>query len=598
MIPVERCIGGRELTEPRLSPDGATVALVSRSAAGGAVVLVPAEGGPERQLTASPAPQPGRGTGGGCFDWMPTGDGVVYAGREGDLWLQRVGAVAAEQLTEHGADVPVQSPTISPDGDRVAYTVDLAEVWVASRSSGTWRAERVDGGAHDFVMDPAWSPDGERLAWQAWSVPHMAWDRSTVVVRHLPTGSVEEHHDAGQRQQPRFGPDGTLWYLADDGGWLNLWRDGAPVFDEPFEHGGPSWGPGQRSFAVAPSGSLVAFTRNERGFGRLCVLDLATGEVAELGKGVHAGLHWVGEHLACVRSGARTPTQVVTYRTSAAGVSAAPARTTLAVGPLAGWEAADLSEPELVEARSRDGEELHARLYRPAHTADPPRLLCWVHGGPTDQWQVGFLARQAHWLSRGFSILVPDHRGSTGHGRAYQQALHGRWGELDADDVADVLAGVQRRLGVSPERTALVGSSAGGLTCLGVVARAPELAAACVVLYPVTDLADLAERSHRFERHYTDTLVGTGHDLRDRAAARSPLAHAAAVARRPLLVLHGTDDPVVPVDQSRALVDAVREAGGHVQLVEYEGEGHGFRQPANQLDEYAQLAAFLDQHLR
>ena len=78
-----------------------------------------------------------------------------------------------------------------------------------------------------------------------------------------------------------------------------------------------------------------------------------------------------------------------------------------------------------------------ARLYR----ADAPtdRLLCWLHGGPTDQWQVTFMPRIAFWRSQGWNVLVPDHRGSTGHGRAYQQALRGRWGELDVSDTIDAI---------------------------------------------------------------------------------------------------------------------------------------------------------------
>ena len=101
----------------------------------------------------------------------------------------------------------------------------------------------------------------------------------------------------------------------------------------------------------------------------------------------------------------------------------------------------------------------------------------------------------------GWNVLVPDHRGSTGHGRAYQQALTGRWGELDVADTAAVLEHAHAAGWADPAHTVLMGASAGGFTVLGVLARHPHLAAAAVVSYPVSDLADLAERSHRFERH-------------------------------------------------------------------------------------------------
>ena len=78
---------------------------------------------------------------------------------------------------------------------------------------------------------------------------------------------------------------------------------------------------------------------------------------------------------------------------------------------------------------------------------------------------------------------------------------------------------------------------------------------------------------------------------------RSPVALAHRI-RRPLLVFHGTDDPVVPVEQSRVLVGRLRTAGCDVELIEFEGEGHGFRDRVHQLAEYAHTAAFLNRHVR
>ncbi len=134
---------------------------------------------------------------------------------------------------------------------------------------------------------------------------------------------------------------------------------------------------------------------------------------------------------------------------------------------------------------------------------------------------------------------------------------------------------------------------------LGVLAAAPQMAVAAVVSYPVTDLLDLAERSHRFERHYTHTLVAplpvsTG-DLAT-YVDRSPVTFAPHI-RTPLLVFHGDADPVVPVEQSRALATRIVDSGGFVELCVYSGEGHGFRQPVNQLDEFRRMESFLREHV-
>ena len=113
-------------------------------------------------------------------------------------------------------------------------------------------------------------------------------------------------------QQPRFSPDGTrLAFLSDETGWTNLWlaaadgSDAKPLLDENVEHGDPSWGLGQRSYAWSPDGASIVFTRNEVGFGSASIVDVATGDVRPLGKAAHGGLSWRAHRIAAVRSGAR-----------------------------------------------------------------------------------------------------------------------------------------------------------------------------------------------------------------------------------------------------------------------------------------------------
>ncbi|MCU1367464.1 MAG: peptidase family protein, partial [Ilumatobacteraceae bacterium] len=403
---------------------------------------------------------------------------------------------------------------------------------------------------------------------------------------------------AGAVQQPRPTADGRMLCVRDDSGWNNLWLGDEPLVDEPFEHGGPTWGLGQRSFAVNDDGTAIAFTRNEHGFGRLCVVDIATRQVSEVARGVHGQLSWSGSRLAAVRTGARTPTQIVVYDTKTW------MRDVVEVGPNDSWSATELVEPELIDVPTREGEIIHARLYRHDAVDDTlsgavsERLMCFVHGGPTDQWQVTFMPRIAFWRSQGYDVLVVDHRGSTGHGRAYQQAMNGRWGELDVADVVDAVRHAHQNGWGAPARTVLVGGSAGGFTVLGALAEDPRLAAAGVVSYPVTDLFDLAERSHRFEQHYTHHLVGPV-PLAPPADGpyldRSPVSFAARITT-PLLMFHGELDPVVPVEQSRRMATHIAEANGIVALVTYPGEGHGFRQRDHQLDEYRRTLSFLADH--
>lgn len=582
-IAAERCLATRDLSEPRLVLDGSAVVYGVAEAGASWLQVHPLDGGAPVRLGESTGVRTARGMGGGAWVCMPDGVHLTYVGGDGNLWLQSLRGGAPHQLTDHGPDQVAAAPAVSVDGRRIAYVIDLAEVHVVDVVART--SSRVDEGGNDFVIDPAWSPQSD-LEWVAWDVPDMPWDGSHI--ERLRSDGVRERLPVPHTvQQVRFTADGQRMSVRDDQRWLNVMLGDRPVVDEWFEHAGPTWGPGQRSYALSPDGTEMAFTRNERGFGRLCVASLATGRVVEVARGVHGQLSWRNGRLAALRTGARTPTQVVVYDAETWE------RTVVAVGPEGDWSSDELVEPELfrIPASLAGGDEVvHARLYR----ADAPRgLIVWLHGGPTDQWQVTWMPRIAFWRSRGWNVLVPDHRGSTGHGRLYQQALRGRWGDLDVADTVAVLRWAHAKGLGTPERTVLFGGSAGGYTALGAVAAAPDAVAAAAVLYPVTDLLELAERSHRFERHYTDTLVGPLPAATATARDRSPAFHGMRFTRTPLLLLHGDADPVVPVEQSRLFVDAVRAAGGNATLHVYEGEGHGFRQRDNQLDEYRRVEEFL-----
>ncbi len=587
MPSAELCIAGRELGGPRRSPDGRLVAYVSVWAGRGALFVVPVDGGPERLVsTLGPADAPPQsGHGAAPFEWLPDGSGLVYAARDGNLWSQPFPGGLPMRLTDQPAQRPLSGTAIDSRGTRIAAVADLAELVVVSADGTPLEVPSVEA---DFVVDPVWSPDG-RLAWQQWSVPSMPWDDSRIGWWDPRTGRRGSHGGGGaQAQQPRFDSRGRLWSVRDDGGWANCWVGDTPALAEEQEHGDPTWGPGQRSFAVSPDGSQVAVQRNENGFGRLCVATPATGSVVELGRGVHSQIEWRGATITAVRSGARTPPALVAY-----DMPGGARRTLIELAPL-GWSAVPLDEPEAVRWTAADGVEVHGRLYRGAGDG---RLLCWLHGGPTDQWKVAFLPRIAFWVGRGWNVLVPDFRGSTGHGRAYQQALRGRWGELDTADVLAGLRAARERGWGAARRSVVVGGSSGGFTVLHVVAADPLCCAAAVVAYPVSDLVALDATTHRFEAHYNTSLVGPRPAAGEAYRSRSPLQFADRLTRTPLLVTHGDADPVVGVTQSEELVAAIRAAGGTAELHVYEGEGHGYRQPANQLDEYWRMEAFLARHV-
>ena len=605
-ITPEMCVGGRELSEPRLSRDGTRVVYASADEGVACLVVHSLDGSladraPDRLLATEPALRAGRGLGGGAWCFTADETAVVYVGAAGDLWLQSINGGPARQLTR--TERSVSSPCCGPNF--VVYEIDQAEIHQLFFESGA--DQRIDNGSADFCLDPFVGPSAA-IRWLAWNVPDMPWDRTRVQRLHRKEGNVSEMHDlmvAGGVQQPREMPDGRSICVRDDDGWLNVWVAGWPVVVEPFEHARPTWGPGQHTYAWSPDCTRVAFVRNERGFGRLCVADIAvatdiaaavvTDVVMEVARGVHGQLSWSANRLACLRTGARTPQQVVVYDT------ATWERTVVAVGGPPEWSSVDLAEPQAIAvpvampvAVASRTSDVHARLYKA--TGSARGLIVWLHGGPTDQWPVAFTPRFAYWCAQGWNILVPDHRGSTGHGRAYQRALRGQWGVLDVYDTLLVTKHAQGVGWGSAHNTVVMGSSAGGLTALEAVAAEPQLFAAAALLFPVTDLTDQSA-PFRFEQHYNESLIGPLPAAAEAYRDRSPIEHADRFTNTPLMISHGEADSVVSVEQSILFADRVRAAGGNVELHVYEGEGHGFRQRVSQLNDYQRVASFLARHV-
>jgi dipeptidyl aminopeptidase/acylaminoacyl peptidase len=251
---------------------------------------------------------------------------------------------------------------------------------------------------------------------------------------------------------------------------------------------------------------------------------------------------------------------------------------------------------EAVTWPADDGTTVRGLLWRPPRPAlgstDRPPLLVDAHGGPTGQATATWSARHQFFLSRGWAILAPNPRGSTGYGRAYAQALHGRWGHRDLADIVDGVRHARRAGWCDSDRIAVMGGSAGGLTALLLAALHGDLVRAAVSLYGVTDLFDLAETTHRFESRYLDRIVGELPRHADRYRDRSPVTHAAAISV-PVLVLQGAVDKVVPPAQARAMVDAMRAGGAPVDYHEYEGEGHGWARASTIADALERIDAFL-----
>lgn len=589
----------RVVAEPRWSPAGAWLGWLESIDGRSDLVIAPAAGsGPPLVVTAEHELGRIGAYRGGAWCWIDD-DQVAVVTAAGALAVVGVDGGGGRLVEHDGQSVaPAAWAGGLLFGSERPDALDVVEV--------TWRDTAPPGmpepggrrwSDSDFAWDPTASPDGARVAWHEWDLAAMSWTRSRIVVADRDSGrcTVVAGGDGVAVGQPRFAPDGRhLAYVTDESGHWNVVvaaADGSaprPLLAEPFDHAEPAWGPGQRSFAWSPEGDAIAVCRNEDGFARLVVVTLG-GEVTEVAKGWHHGIDWGPPGIVAVRSGARTPPQITvwdsrrsTRRVVARGVPAGleiGAREPRAVR----WNRGNVSVPGLLYLPDEDSQRAEGS----------PPLLVDIHGGPTGQATVTWDGWLRYFTSRGWAVLRPNPRGSTGYGRDFAQGLAGTWG---ADDVDDVIAGI-RAAGDQgwgdPTRVAIAGGSSGGLTALMVGARAPELVRAVVSAYGVTDLFDLAATTHRFESRYLDELVGVLPGDENRFRAQSPVTHAAQM-RVPVLLLQGDADQVVPPRQAELLADAVRAAGGTVEHHVYGGEGHGWSKIETVQDELERTQAFLE----
>jgi dipeptidyl aminopeptidase/acylaminoacyl peptidase len=478
-------------------------------------------------------------------------------------------------------------------GEAVNTLVRLAaEAKASEPDEGTVVAQGAD-----FYAAPRLSPDGSQLVWLQWNHPNMPWDGTELMGADVqPDGRLGPTRclAGGPTEsicQPVWAPDGTLTMVSDRSGWWNLyrlpnpltapnaaWQALAPLAQE---FGQPMWNFGQASYAYADAHTLVC-SHSHAGMAMLSTLDTQTLKLRSL------ALPWSWHASVCAGPGeavcvAASPTQEPSVvRIS---LQAPHQATVLQRGSALRADEAYTSVPEAITYPSAGGRHAHA-LYYPPHNAhckapagETPPLIVLSHGGPTSATSALFKPSLQYWTSRGYAVLDVNYGGSTGYGRAYRDALKGQWGVVD---VEDCIAGAQALVAAGRadgQRLIIRGGSAGGYTTLAALTF-HRVFACGASLYGIGDLAALARDTHKFEARYLDSLIGPWPQAQALYEARSPIFHTERL-HCALILFQGSEDKAVPPEQSRQMAAAVKAKGLPVAYIEFEGEGHGFRQAAN-----------------
>jgi dipeptidyl aminopeptidase/acylaminoacyl peptidase len=451
--------------------------------------------------------------------------------------------------------------------------------------------ENPDGGTvlvegPDFVSAPRLSPDGSQLAWLQWNHPNMPWDSTELWAGTLTDegtlGGVEllAGGEGVSVTEPRWARDGRLLHLSDGTGWSNL--AAARPGETPkaltaveYEFGCPQWIFDRPSFGVAGDGTIVCTWFDE---GRHCLGTLSPDgrlETLDVGGTSYDDVRVEGRTVVALVDYADRPCSLVRFDLDSREPAVVREEFSLDLPP------GVVGRPEAVSWTNSQGQDVHGIFHAPVNDAfrapdgELPPLVVRLHGGPTSMTVPSFSLDTTFWTSRGFALLDVNYGGSTGYGRAYRERLRGQWGVVDVDDCATGARAMADQGRADGARLAIRGGSAGGFTTLAAL-TGTDVFAAGASLFGVGDLESLARDTHKFESRYLDGLVAPYPEGRDVYRERSPLHHLDRLSA-PMILLQGLDDRVVPPQQAQDMAQAVRAKGLPVALIEFEGEGHGFR---------------------
>lgn len=255
-------------------------------------------------------------------------------------------------------------------------------------------------------------------------------------------------------------------------------------------------------------------------------------------------------------------------------------------------------KPVVIEAR--DGLELVSYLTLPPGS-DPKGLpmVLLVHGGPWSRDGWGYDS-QAQWLAnRGYVVLQPNFRGSSGFGKDFLNAGNKEWGRRMQDDLTDAVGWAVETVGVDPGRVGIMGGSYGGYAALAGVTFTPDLYAAAVDIVGPSNLITLMNSIPPYWKPMMAIFsyrLGDMETEKEMLEARSPLNFIDRIIT-PLIIFQGANDPRVKQAESDQIVEAIRGRGGRVDYVVYGDEGHGFARPPNRIDFIGRAEQFLAEHL-
>ena len=497
----------------------------------------------------------------------------------------------------------------SHGGERFAFTSNRREesvfdVYVQDRDAVGDEAELVFEG-DGWLSLAGWSPDDSRL------IVHQAYSGydGDLYVLDVESGDIDHltpHEGRVRYNSASWGPDGENIYLVTDRetDTLRLERlavdtgEFSIVETERRDHAGDEWNVG--GLAVDEDSRRIVYGRNVEGYTEWTAGELVAPDRIDpfpdpdLPKSVSGGVSFGpdGDQFAVTVTGDTENANVYVVDTR----SGAAERWTAA--PTAGIPAETFVDSELVHYPTFDGREIPAFFALPetdTGSGETP-VIVDIHGGPESQRRPSFNSVKQYLLAHGYAVFEPNVRGSSGYGKEYA-ALDDV--ELRMDSVTDLQAAVEwlhDHPAVDPERIVAMGGSYGGFMVLAALTEFPELWAAGVDIVGIANFVTFLENTGEWRRELREAEYGSLADDREFLESISPINRVEKIDA-PLFVLHGANDPRVPVGEAEQIADEAREQGVPVEKLVFDDEGHGITKLENRIEAYRAIVDFLSTHV-